>query len=99
MFTVEIAEQYTSTSAVNDPNRCAESEAHATALREVLLGPPLPASGGGGGPGAPAQQAPAPDAVQRSALTQIAAGAGNRAAVAAVRRMSTEAVGTEPTTT
>jgi hypothetical protein len=40
VLTIEVAEQYGSAGAVDDSNRQAELEAHATALREIFLGPP-----------------------------------------------------------
>jgi hypothetical protein len=51
VFTVECREQYRSDSAVDDPNRGVELEALASAIREIMLGPPgtgantAPASG------------------------------------------------------
>lgn len=99
VLTVEVSEQYTSSGAVNDPKRGAELEAEATALREVVLGPPaaaVPAPGGAipAGPGstAPPTTTPAPPAstpapLQRLVMTRVAADAGNRAATAAVHRM------------
>jgi len=93
VLTVEVSEQYTSNGAVNDPKRGAELEAEATALREVVLGPPaaaVPATGGapsgpGSTPAVPGGATPAP--VQRLVMTRVAADAGNHAAAVAVQRM------------
>ncbi|HEY5981013.1 MAG TPA: M15 family metallopeptidase [Microlunatus sp.] len=90
VLTVEVSEQYTSTGAANDPKRGTELEGEATALREVVLGPPpgtLPAGGAAApatGTGAPAAP-PAP--VQRLVMSCIAAEAGNLAATHAVQRL------------
>ena len=103
VLTVEVSEQYTSTGAVNDPKRGAELEATATALREVVLGPPaaaVPATGGapsgaGSTPAVPGGATPAP--VQRLVMTRVAADAGNHAAAVAVQRMrAAAAAGPEP---
>jgi hypothetical protein len=88
VFTVECTEQYRSDSAVDDPNRAVELEALASAISEIMLGPPgtaanaAPASGSA----APATSdagsgSPAP--VQRLVVAHIATEAGNRAACAA----------------
>ncbi|MFI7483393.1 hypothetical protein ACH9EU_13390 [Kocuria sp. M1R5S2] len=81
VFTVEVAEQYTSTGAVGDPHRAAELEAHATALREVLLGPPAvpagpggagtPAQGAAGAPPAPVQRAGPPGTAVPAAVERV----------------------------
>ncbi|MEE6272664.1 hypothetical protein V2J56_04795 [Georgenia sp. MJ206] len=75
VLTMEVGEQYRSDSAVRDPDRKVELEAHASAIREVFLGPPrkpAPAPAGAAAPG-----------VQRLVLATVAAGAGNRAATTA----------------
>jgi hypothetical protein len=81
VFTVECSEQYRSNSAVDDPNRAVELEALATAIREIMLGPPATAPSTAPGtqaPATPGSGAPAP--VQRLMVARIAAEAGNRAA-------------------
>lgn len=98
VLTVEVSEQYTSSGAVNDPKRGAELENEATALREVVLGPPAalaPATGGalpaGAGPTPPPASTPAP--LQRLVMMRVATDAGNQAATAAVHRMQSPTVG------
>ena len=98
VLTVEVSEQYTSSGAANDPNRAAELENEATALREVVLGPPaaaLPAPGTASpaGAGAPAPPAPTPAPLQRLVMMRVAADAGNHAATAAVQRMQSPTAG------
>lgn len=91
VFTVECSEQYRSNSAVDDPNRVVELEALASAIREIMLGPPgTGANGAPGGSIAPASSragsgSSAP--VQRLVVAQIAAEAGNRAARAAADQL------------
>lgn len=76
VFTVECREQYRSDSAVDDAGRGAELEALATAINDIMLGPPGTAPPDQVTPGA----RPAPAGVQRQVVGQIAIAAGNRAA-------------------
>ena len=81
VLTIEVAEQYGSAGAVDDPNRKAELEAHVTALREIFLGPPPTPAPAGSGASAPAT------GVQRLVIASVGAQAGNRAATASLARM------------
>ena len=82
VLTIEVAEQYGSAGAVDDPKRAKELEAHATALREIFLGPPpTPTAPAGSGASAPAT------GVQRLVVAGVGAQAGNRAATASLARM------------
>ncbi len=84
VITLEVGEQYGSDSAVTDPNRAAELEGHASAVREVFLGPPP--VGAGTVPGAGAVPA------QRLVIAHVAENAGNRAASLAVQTIGQRAV-------
>jgi hypothetical protein len=88
VITVEVAEQYRSGSVVKDPDRAVKLEAEASAIREIFLGPPLPAPAPGTPTPAtpvPAPQPPVP--VQPLLVTAVATNAGNRAAARFVERM------------
>jgi predicted deacylase len=80
VITVEVGEQYRSDSAVQDPGRAAELQAEATVIREIFLGPPLPAP-------APAPATPAtPVQPLQRMLLDAAGAAGNRATCGLARR-------------
>jgi hypothetical protein len=83
VLTVEVAEQYDSSGAVDDPKRAPELEAHATAIREIVLGPP----GASGSAPTPAKSGAGSQPVQKMVVQQIATDAGNRAAGAVIERM------------
>jgi hypothetical protein len=89
VLTLEVGEQYGSDSAVTDPNRVTELDGHASAVREVFLGPPPPTDAG---------TIPGADAVpvQRIVVAHVAENAGNRAASLAVQTIGQRAVEGRP---